>query len=87
MNREQQILDTLNEITKKSNLSKKEKTNQENLYEILQGMDETEMQNAKKLILHMIEKNEGNKQKIKEAYKINKETEEQRLNSMFTNLL
>lgn len=88
MSREDQIFKALSGITEqKGSKPGKKKTKQQELYDLLESMDEAELNQAKKQVSHLIEKQEGKKQRLKEQYEVANQSNEERMDNMFKGLL
>lgn len=85
MSREQDILTTLDSITESSKSGSKA-SDQPSIFEQLQQLDEDNLLKAKKQIDHLVEKKEGEKRRIREQLQMSQQTEEERIDSMFTGI-
>jgi len=86
MSRQQQVLDALSSITEQDNNKSKKEDDQPSIYEMLSRMDEHELMSVKKQVDHLVEKKEGERRRLRERMNMQSETDEEKLNKMFTGL-
>lgn len=90
MSRQDEILNTISNITENSNTRSKQnnntKTNSEQLYHLLNVMNESELLLAKKQILSIIERQEHKRREFANKMQLETLSEKEKIDNMFNGL-
>ena len=86
MNREEELLKTLSNLTEDSGKKKQTKSKQQMVYDLMLEMTEDEIATVKKHVNAILEQREGKRQRLKEQLQFSGSDEDQ-IDSMFKGLI